>query len=34
MTTTLDALGKSRVLMEALPYIKRYHGQTVVVGRP
>jgi acetylglutamate kinase len=31
MTTTLDALGKSRVLMEALPYIKRYHGQTIVV---
>lgn len=31
MTTTLDALGKSRVLMEALPYIKRYHGETVVV---
>ncbi|MFP5225558.1 MAG: acetylglutamate kinase [Actinomycetota bacterium] len=31
MSSSLDALGKSRVLMEALPYIKRYHGQTVVV---
>lgn len=29
--TTLDALDKSRILMEALPYIKRYHGTTVVV---
>ncbi|MBI4729176.1 MAG: acetylglutamate kinase [Acidobacteria bacterium] len=25
------ALEKSRILMEALPYIKRYHGRTVVV---
>jgi acetylglutamate kinase len=28
---TLDATGKARILMEALPYIKRYHGRTVVV---
>ncbi|HEX9774883.1 MAG TPA: acetylglutamate kinase [Actinomycetota bacterium] len=26
-----DALEKSRILMEALPYIKRYHGKTIVV---
>lgn len=28
---TIDALEKSRILMEALPYIKRYYGRTVVV---
>jgi acetylglutamate kinase len=28
---TLDAREKARILMEALPYIKRYHGRTVVV---
>lgn len=28
---TITALEKSRILMEALPYIKRYHGKTVVV---
>lgn len=28
---TIDALEKSRILMEALPYIKRYYGSTVVV---
>ena len=28
---TLDATAKARILMEALPYIKRYHGRTVVV---
>lgn len=28
---TLDATEKARILMEALPYIKRYHGRTVVV---
>jgi acetylglutamate kinase len=28
---TLDATGKARILMEALPYIKSYHGRTVVV---
>lgn len=28
---TLDATSKARILMEALPYIKRYHGRTVVV---
>jgi acetylglutamate kinase len=27
----IDALHKSRILMEALPYIKRYYGRTVVV---
>jgi acetylglutamate kinase len=27
----LGALDKSRILMEALPYIKRYYGRTVVV---
>lgn len=26
-----DAISKARILMEALPYIKRYHGRTVVV---
>lgn len=31
MIANLDALDKARVLMEALPYIKRYHGQTLVV---
>jgi acetylglutamate kinase len=28
---TLNATEKARILMEALPYIKRYHGRTVVV---
>ncbi|MGH2786020.1 MAG: acetylglutamate kinase [Actinomycetota bacterium] len=28
---SLDATAKARILMEALPYIKRYHGRTVVV---
>jgi acetylglutamate kinase len=28
---TLSATEKARILMEALPYIKRYHGRTVVV---
>jgi len=27
----MGALEKSRILMEALPYIKRYHGRTIVV---
>lgn len=26
-----DALTKARILMEALPYIKRFHGRTIVV---
>ena len=29
--TRLDPTAKARILMEALPYIKRYHGRTVVV---
>ena len=29
--TELGALEKSRILMEALPWIKRYHGRTIVV---
>ena len=28
---TLNATEKARILMEALPYIQRYHGRTVVV---
>ena len=28
---SIGALEKSRILMEALPYIKRYHGRTIVV---
>ncbi|MFY9586134.1 MAG: acetylglutamate kinase [Actinomycetota bacterium] len=28
---TMTATEKARILMEALPYIKRYHGRTVVV---
>ncbi|HVL32737.1 MAG TPA: acetylglutamate kinase [Actinomycetota bacterium] len=28
---TIGALEKSRILMESLPYIKRYHGKTIVV---
>jgi acetylglutamate kinase len=31
MENGISALGKSRILMEALPYIKRYYGRTVVV---
>jgi acetylglutamate kinase len=27
----MDAIERARILMEALPYIKRYHGRTVVV---
>ena len=27
----MNALEKARILMEALPYIKRYHGRTIVV---
>lgn len=29
--TEMGPLEKSRILMEALPYIKRYHGRTIVV---
>lgn len=28
---TANAIEKARILMEALPYIKRYHGKTIVV---
>src|SRR5262249_38301287 len=28
---TVEAAERARVLVEALPYIKRFHGQTVVV---
>ena len=31
MTTTVEAAAKARVLVEALPYIRSYHGRTVVV---
>lgn len=31
MERMTDAVGKARILMEALPYIKRYHGRTLVV---
>ena len=31
MTTTTDAGEKAAVLVEALPYIRRFRGQTVVV---
>ncbi len=31
MTTTVEAAAKARVLIEALPYIRSYHGRTVVV---
>src|SRR3982074_3524763 len=28
---TIDAADRARVLVEALPYIKRFHGQKVVI---
>ena len=31
MDTQLDAELKARILVEALPYIQEYYGQTVVV---
>jgi len=31
MTPTTDAAAKARILAEALPYIRRFHGKTIVV---
>ena len=31
MDTQLDAELKAKILVEALPYIQKYYGQTVVV---
>src|SRR5262252_10055715 len=30
-TTQLDVNARARVLVEALPYIKRFHGQVIVI---
>ena len=31
MTQANDAASKARILAEALPYIRRFHGKTIVV---